>query len=128
VYNCNRQTNALMCSYMAFNRAIWLSLKASNNWFTNGRKYKYLLLQGFLGITYPLILLQRRISLQMVVLSTSFVYFLEFSNSRAIYRNIPKQTLVVPTSKSEEKTFMQIEHYGQKKLRFHRTFLNSVQL
>jgi hypothetical protein len=46
----------------------------------------------------------------------------------AIYRNVPKQTLVVPTSKSEEKTFMQIEHYGQKKLRFHRTFLNSVQL
>jgi hypothetical protein len=37
------------------------------------------LLQGFLGITYPLILLQRRISLQMVVLLTSFVYFLEFS-------------------------------------------------
>jgi hypothetical protein len=33
----------------------------------------------------------------------------------AIYRNVPKQTLVVPTSKSEEKTFMQIEHYGQKK-------------
>ena len=45
-----------------------------------------------------------------------------------IYLNVPKQTLVVSTSKPEEKTYVQIEHYGQKNLRFHRTFLNSVQL
>jgi hypothetical protein len=38
-------------------------------------------LQGFLGITYFLILLQGQISQKMVILSTSFVYFLDFSNS-----------------------------------------------
>jgi hypothetical protein len=42
-------------------------------------------LQSLLGITYPLILLQRRISQQMVILSTSFVYFLKFSNSSLWY-------------------------------------------
>ena len=35
----------------------------------------------------------------------------------AIYLNVVTQTLVVPILKSEEKTCVQIEHYGQKKLR-----------